>query len=94
MRKYPCKKEVSEQLVESKMKEIFGNARNEGGRWISTYSESLEVTAVVSGKKLIEVETKTSPGKEQETVVKLYNRFLEDVTGYTSKERKKLVSKA
>ncbi|MCL4334295.1 MAG: DUF5611 family protein [Candidatus Thermoplasmatota archaeon] len=93
MRKYPCKKEISEQVLESKMKEIFGRVNRNGRRFVSSYSESLEVVAEVSGKKEISVETKTSPGKDQEEVVKIYNRFLEEVTGYNAKERKKLMSK-
>ena len=30
MRKYPCKKEVNEQVLESKMKEIFGKVARDG----------------------------------------------------------------
>ncbi len=93
MRKYPCKKEVGENLLETKMKEIFGSVRKKGNQFISTYSESLEVTAEVAGKKEISVETKTSPSKDQEAIIKIYNRFLEEVTGYNAKERKKLMSK-
>ena len=93
MRKYPCKKEVNEQVLESKMKEIFGKVAKDGKLFSSSYLDSLEVTAEVTGKKEISIETKSSVGKDQETVIKLYNKFLEDVTGYSSKERKKLISK-
>ena len=93
MRKYPCKVEVSEQQLESKMKGIFGRVSKRGNQFISSYSESMEVIAEITGKKEISVETKTSPSKDQEAVVKLYNQFLEDVTGYSAKERKKLMSK-
>jgi hypothetical protein len=93
MRKYPCKKEVNEQVLESKMKEIFGKVAKDGKLFSSSYLDSLEVTAEVTGKKEISIETKSSVGKDQETVIKLYNKFLEDVTGYSSKERKKLMSK-
>jgi hypothetical protein len=93
MRKYRCKNEVSENILESKMKDIFGNVTKSGNQFVSSYSESLSVIAMVSGKKEISVETKTSPGPDQEKIVKLYNQFLEEVTGYTAKERKKLMSK-
>ncbi len=93
MRKYPCKKEVTEQQLESKMKEFFGKVVKENGRYVSSYSKSFELTAEVTGRKEISVETKTSPGEDQEKIVKLYNQFLEDVTGYSAKERKKLISK-
>ncbi len=93
MRKYPCKKEVNEQVLESKMKEIFGKVARDGKLFSSSYLDSLEVTAEVTGRKEVSVETKSSVGKDQETVIKLYNKFLEDVTGYSSKERKKLISK-
>lgn len=93
MRKYHCKNEVSEKILESKMKDIFGNVTKSGNQFVSSYSESLSVIATVSGKKEISVETRTSPGSDQEKIVKLYNQFLEEVTGYTAKERKKLMSK-
>ena len=93
MRKYPCKKEVNEQVLESKMKEIFGKVAKNGKIFSPSSLDSLEVTAEVTGKKEISIETKSSVGKDQETVIKLYNKFLEDVTGYSSKERKKLMSK-
>ena len=93
MQKYRCKNEVSENILESKMKDIFGNVTKSGNQFVSSYSESLSVIATVSGKKEISVETRTSPGSDQEKIVKLYNQFLEEVTGYTAKERKKLMSK-
>ena len=93
MRKYRCKNEVSESILESKMKDIFGTVSKSGNQFVSSYSESLSVIATVSGKKEISVETRTSPGSDQEKIVKLYNQFLEEVTGYTAKERKKLMSK-
>ena len=73
--------------------DIFGNVTKSGNQFVSSYSESLSVIATVSGKKEISVETRTSPGSDQEKIVKLYNQFLEEVTGYTAKERKKLMSK-
>lgn len=94
MRKYPCKKEVTAQLLQSRMLEIFGNIRNENHVFISTFSDSLEVSAIVTGKKEISVETTTQPGPNTEREMRIYNKFLEQVTGYTAKERKKLVSKA
>jgi hypothetical protein len=93
MRKYPCRQEITEQLLESKMKDIFGKTVKRENHYISSYSESLEVIAEITGKKEISVETKSTPGTDQEMIVKLYNKFLEDVTGYNAKERKKMVSK-
>lgn len=93
MRKYLCKNEVNDQILESTIRSIFGKVERKGNRYISTYSDSLEVIAEITGKREISVETKTTPGKDQETIVKLYNRFLGEVTGYTAKERKKLASK-
>lgn len=93
MRKYPCKKEVSSQFMESTMQEIFGNVHNEDQMFVSAFSESLEVRAKVTGKKEISVETKTKPSKDMEKAVSLYNKFLKRATGYTAKERKRLVSK-
>ncbi|MGC8644677.1 MAG: DUF5611 family protein [Thermoplasmata archaeon] len=92
MRKYPCKKEISEDFVEKKMNEIFGNTTREGKMLVSSYS-SLKVKVQVTGRKELSVETETSPSPDQETIVKLYNKFIEDVTGYSAKERKNMVSK-
>ncbi|MEL9914599.1 MAG: DUF5611 family protein [Thermoplasmatales archaeon] len=92
MRKYPCKREISEELVQEKMKEIFGNVMRDGESYVSSLS-TLTVRASVTGSKELTVETKTSPSPDQEMLVKLYNRFVEEVTGYSAKERKKMVSK-
>lgn len=94
MRKYPCRQEITEQLLESKMKDIFGKVVKRGTQYISSYSQSLEVIAEITGKKEVSIETKSTPGMDQEMIVKLYNKFLEEVTGYNAKERKKMVSKA
>ncbi|MEM0134770.1 MAG: DUF5611 family protein [Thermoplasmatales archaeon] len=93
MRKYPCRSEITEDLLESTMKNIFNNVTKKGNQFVSSYTGSLTVFATVSGKKEISVETKTSPGPDQEKIVKLYNQFLEEITGYDAKERKKLLSK-
>jgi hypothetical protein len=92
MRTYPCKKEISDDLVERKMNEIFGNVTREGKTFVSSYS-SLKIRASVTGKKELSVETESSPSDDQDVIVKLYNRFVEEVTGYSAKERKKMVSK-
>ncbi|MEM0127984.1 MAG: DUF5611 family protein [Thermoplasmatales archaeon] len=92
MRKYPCKKEISDAFVENKMRDVFRNVKKEDGAFVSSIS-ALTVRAYVSGKKELSVETETSPSSDQEMLIKLYNKFIEDVTGYSAKERKKMVSK-
>lgn len=75
------------------MKDIFGRVEKKGNQYSASYSGSLEVIGEITDKKEISVETNTSPGKDQETIVRLFNQFLEEVTGYSAKERKKLMSK-
>lgn len=93
MRKYPCKEQVDERILESAMREIFGNVASEEGLLISFMLLSLTVKAAVTGKKEISVETITAAGKNIEKATQLYNKFLERTTGYSSKERKKMMSK-
>jgi hypothetical protein len=93
MRRYPCKGEVNLKALQSVMNEIFGNVVIEGESLISNMPGILKVKAFVSGNKEISIETDTSTSSNPDLAVKLYNRFLEKATGYSSKERKRMLSK-
>ncbi|MBD6955968.1 MAG: DUF5611 family protein [Thermoplasmata archaeon] len=95
MREYPIKKNhrIDDEMLHSLMKEIFGNVSREGDFLVSSYG-SLDVIRVkFSGKNLL-VETSSNNKKElyQETISR-YNNFIERATGYSAKERKKLLTK-
>ncbi len=79
------------------MKDIFGNARKDGDKFVSTYGALDPLTVWMDGKKVICIDTVMNPNVENdvasETISK-YNDFLLRVTGFTSKERKKKANKA
>lgn len=77
----------------SSMEEAFGNVKEEGVVLVSSLPPNLVVKASVSGNREISVETVTSAGENMEKAVQSYNKFLEKVTGYSSKERKKMMNK-
>jgi len=100
MREYPVKRKLWKQLsvdgVAKTMEEIFGNAEINGDTVVSSYG-SLSKIVVKIGDKKIFVETDSRKDVAQETMmdtIKKYNEFLYRVTGYTAKERKKLLMKS
>ncbi len=93
MRDYPCKKEVTKEIVKEKMLEIFGNVNEENGILVSSYPPLEKINVSVVNKKKIGVETKSGTSGDYDMAVKIYNKFLEEVTGYTAKERKKMAMK-
>jgi len=99
MREYPVKrklwKELSVENVAKTMKEIFGNAEINGDTVISSYGSLSKIVVKVGDKKIF-VETESKKDSSQEIMmdtIKKYNKFLYKVTGYTAKERKKLLMK-
>jgi Uncharacterized protein conserved in archaea len=94
MRTYPCKKKVTSDDVRSIIKETIGNVREEGEFFICSYSPIEEIRIRIKSNKEIEVETKTSPSENAESAIKKYNELIEKITGYSAKERKKLLMKS
>ncbi len=94
MRTYPCKKKITPESVRSSINEIIGNVREEGGYFICSYSPIEEIRIRIKGDKEIEVETKTSSSGNAESAIKKYNELIERITGYSAKERKKLLMKS
>jgi hypothetical protein len=78
-------------------KEVFGNAEKRGEKVIVTYGALAPLEAEYNGKELL-ISTTMKKDVDPETAsntIKMYNKFLENATGYTSKERaKKLQKKA
>ena len=98
MQEYPIKrthiKALSENMVE-KLKEHFGLAPAESdGFYQIRYGAiaSMRVKAGDGGKTIL-VETESCTGIEDETVIidtnRRFRRYLDDVTGYSTKERVK-----
>ncbi len=99
MREYPVKRKLWKQLsvdsVAKTMEEIFGNAEINGDTVVSSYGSLSKIVVKIDDKKIF-VETESQKDVAQETMmdtIKKYNEFLYRVTGYTAKERKKLLMK-
>ncbi len=93
MRTYPCKKEISNDIVREKMQAIFGNVKEESGKFVSTYPPLDRIEVSITGKKEIVVETVSGNNGDPGMAVNVFNKFLEETTGYNAKERKKMAMK-
>ena len=84
---------LSPQALQAILTEVFGSARVEPGGLHATFGALKDLTVAVQGKGL-EVRTLMDPSvppEVQAETVRRYNRFLEQATGYTAKERAKRV---
>lgn len=93
MRSYPCKKEVTPEKIKDSAKKIMGNYEESGDSIIIRYPPIDEIKIRIKGKREIEVETKNGTGGDINLAIRKYNDFIEEVTGYSAKERKKLLMK-
>ena len=97
MRRYDFKRghRKSEGDIEAIMRELFGNVNLENGKLNSEYKGLEKITVWIDNKKLA-VETRPRNVSDAEAIdtLKIWNEFLYRVTGYTSKERKKKMSKS
>ena len=95
MRTYPVKKTVNVSIstIEDVLKSYNMEYKENNGHILSSYPGLKKLELWADGKKLYaETETDKEYRNPGETI-KFYNELLEKLTGYTSKERKKLMSK-
>ncbi len=95
MRMYPVKKtiKVSKAYLIEILKSKGMEFEEDGEHIISSSPGLKKIELWTDGKKLyVETETDTQYNNPQETI-KFFNGLLENLTGYTTKERKKLISK-
>ena len=97
MREYPFKRgfKASEERLEEAIKKHFGEFKKEGDTYIVSFGAIEELRLRIQNKKLL-AESKTNPKVSSDVAantIKTYNRFLEELTGYTAKERQKLLKK-
>ena len=95
VREYPVKKgiKLSLEAIKLKAESITGEARIDGSHVFSRCSGLSEIDLTTDGKKLL-VQTKSDGIKENAAeALRIYNRLIEEISGYSSKERKKLMSK-
>ncbi len=95
-REYPIKRgmKVTTDTLSEVSKEVFGNARESNDHIIAKTPGLDKIDVFTDGKKLFVTTESSKDTTEYANAVKLYNQFLEKVTGYSAKERKKKASKA
>jgi hypothetical protein len=100
MRPYPIKRghfsEIEGDKLQKLMKNIFGNAKAEGDKLVSNYGAIDKVEVWLEGKKIINISTKMKTDVDNDTAsdtIKVFNNFLFESTGFTTKERKKRANK-
>ncbi|AIY89593.1 DUF5611 family protein [Geoglobus acetivorans] len=97
MREYRFKrgfKPTAERLEEMIIKH-FGSFEKDGDVYVVRYKALEELRLWLEGK-ILKAETRTNPNVDNETAfetLRTYNRFLDELTGYTAKERKKHMMK-
>ncbi|AGK61221.1 Uncharacterized protein conserved in archaea [Archaeoglobus sulfaticallidus PM70-1] len=97
MRKYKFKRgyKPTPERLEEHIEKYFGEFKREGEVYITKFGAIGELRMWFEGKLLC-VESKTNPNVAEDialNTLKTYNRFLEDLTGYTAKERQKMLKK-
>jgi hypothetical protein len=95
MRTYPIRKTIkmNKSYLVDLLKLNNMDFTENGDHIVSSYPGLKKLELWTDGKKLyIETETDIQYKNHQETI-KFFNDLLEQLTGYTSKERKKLISK-
>jgi hypothetical protein len=94
-REYPVKKTIklSPDYILEVVKPIAENARLEGEHILCSIPGLKMIEFSINNKKLL-VSTETSKdNKDPMKTIKLFNEIIEKITGYSVKERKKLMSK-
>jgi hypothetical protein len=100
MREYPVKrghysKALAGDGLKRIMEETFGHVEEDGEWLVSSYKglKKVRVKPLGKTKLLVETETANVPEGDAADTLKKYNEFLFRATGYTAKERKKMMSK-
>ncbi len=97
MREYKFKRgfQATQERLEEMLKKHFGSFEKDGEFFVvKEFGGIQELRAKIDGKVLL-VETKTRLVDNDTALktIKAYNRFLEELTGYTAKERQKMLRK-
>ncbi len=100
MQKYPVRPDHRANLVAARLEEIaraeFGTAAREGESVVASFGALQRLSAGAAGRELqvdMTMDPKVPEAVASETIAR-YNRFLEAVTGYSSKERAKRLRKS
>lgn len=96
MREYKFKRgfKPTEERLEEMMELYFDEYKKDGNVYFAKFG-AIEAKLWLENKKLY-VETETRKDVSDEVAaqtIKIYNMFLEDLTGYTAKQRQKMMKK-
>jgi hypothetical protein len=78
------------------MSSVFGNVKVEGDKFVSSFGAITRLEVKVLSKTAMDISSttdKTVSIEIQTETVKQWNKFLEQATGFTSKERSKRLQK-
>jgi len=97
MRKYRFKRgyKATPERLEEMIVKYFGNFEKDGDVYVIRYKAIEELRLWFDGKFLC-AESKTNPRVDDRVAIetlRTYNKFLEELTGYTAKERQKMMKK-
>ncbi len=95
MREYPVRKTIKSDndYIKSCLESQDMEYKIDGDHIIASYPGILKLEIWTDGKKVYaETEADKNYSNPQETIKK-FNNLIEKITGYSSKERKKLISK-
>ncbi len=97
MREYKFKRGYKPDVdrLENLIRKYFKDFEREGEFYIVRFG-AIEVMKVWIENKKLYVEMKTNPNVSDDVAIqtiKIYNRFLEELTGYSAKERVKMMRK-
>ena len=97
MREYRFKRgfKPTKERLEELIRKHFGGFEKDGDVYIVRFGAIEELRLWIKDKKLY-AESKTNPKVPEDVAVKTiktYNKFLEELTGYTAKERQKMLRK-
>ncbi len=97
MREYRFKRgfKPTRERLEELIRKHFGDFEKDGDVYIVRFGAIEELRLWIKDKKLY-AESKTNPTVPEDVAVKtikIYNKFLEELTGYTAKERQKMLRK-
>lgn len=96
MREYKFKRgfKPHNERLEEMMEKHFGGFEVDGEVYVTTFGAAKAKMWIEN--KVLKVDTETDTNASNEVAaqtVKLYNNFLEDLTGYTAKQRQKMMKK-
>ena len=100
MQRYDIKKGHFKNIEAGKlkelMKEIFGEVKEHDGKMETSYCAFNRLTVWTEGKGTLFVDTEMNKEADDDAAlnaIRAYNEFLKRATGFTSKERRKRLTK-